>query len=90
MAPKSASLYTQVPGQHLAELGQVERGAEGRQDVLSARSGLVQEVVQGSLATYPAPGAARESVYAQPPAALPAQDPGNHLHGTHRSEQLYL
>ncbi len=82
MPGKSAAWYKEVPDIHLTELGQVERGAEGRKDILSARGGLVQEVVQGSLATHPAASAAREPVYAQPPAALPAQYPGNHLQGT--------
>ena len=69
---------------HLAKLGQVERGAEGRHDKLRTRRGPVQEVVQSGLAAHPAAGAARKPVYAQPPAALPAQDPGNHLQGTQR------
>ena len=70
-----------MAGLHLTELRKVEGGTEGRHDILSPRGGLIQKVVQGCFAADPAAGAAREPVYAQPPAALPAQYSGNHLQG---------
>lgn len=70
---------------HLAQLRQVNRGAEGGHDELCARGGPVEEVVQRRLAAGAPAGTAREPVQVQPPAARPAQDPGNHLHAKYNS-----